>query len=367
MIDWSRCAVAQSAHLHPYIPGKPIEMLLAEQGISEAIKLASNENPYGPPPAAIAAIGKHASGVSRYPDGDSRELKALLAAKHGVTADAVVVGNGSSEVLELVIRTFAGPGDEVVFSSHAFIMYPLYTRAVGAIEVSVPETDGLSHDLQAMAAAVTDRTKVMCIANPNNPTGTAHSYSAIQNLLDQLPRHLVVLLDEAYIEYMDEASRQGSLFHPGLVICRTFSKAFGLAGCRIGYGIADPALLSLVNRFRPPFNTSSLAQAAAIAGLEDADWVLARVAESNRQRTLLEDYFAGMGLLAGRSAANFVLIRHARSDWLLSGLERHGIIPRPLKPYGMENHLRITVGTSEENDILMATLSGLMTELREVA
>ena len=359
-VDWSRRAVAQCAYLHPYIPGKPIDMLLAEQGISEAIKLASNENPYGPPPAAIEAIREHAEGVSRYPDGDSRTLKKLLAAKHGVSAEQIIIGNGSSEVLELVIRTFAGAGDEVVFSKRAFIMYPLYTRAVGAVEVSVAETDGLSHDLDAMAAAVNERTKVLCIANPNNPTGTVHNYGVIQKILDQLPRHLIVLLDEAYIEYMDESDRQGALSHPGLVICRTFSKAFGLAGCRIGYGVADADLLSLVNRFRPPFNTSTLAQEAASAALADTHWVLERVAESNLQRARLEDFFASIGLLAGRSAANFVLIRHDRSNWLLLELEQRGIIPRPLKPYGMENDLRITVGTASENDQLIAAMETIL-------
>ena len=359
-IDWGRHAVAQCAQLHPYIPGKPTEILLAEQGITEAIKLASNENPYGPPPAAIEAIREHAAGVSRYPDGDSRALKKLLAAKHGVATDQIIIGNGSSEILELVIRTFAGAGDEVVFSSRAFIMYPLYTRAVGAVGISVPEADGLSHDLDAMAASVNERTKVLCIANPNNPTGAVHSYSAIQKLLDQLPRHLVVLLDEAYIEYMDEHDRQCPLSHPGLVICRTFSKAFGLAGCRIGYGVADTGLLSLVNRFRPPFNTGNLSQAAAIAALGDCDWVLGRVAESKEQRTLLEDFFGSIGLLACKSAANFVLIRHERSDWLLLELEQRGIIPRPLKPYGMENYLRITVGTTSENAQLIAAMKTIL-------
>lgn len=359
-VDWGSHAVAQCAQLHPYIPGKPVEMLLAEQGITEAIKLASNENPYGPPPAAIAAIREHAGGVSRYPDGDSRALKKLLAAIHGVTANEIIIGNGSSEILELVIRTFAGAGDEVVFSSRAFIMYPLYTRAVGATGISVPEADGLTHDLDMMAAAVNERTKVLCIANPNNPTGTVHSYSAIQQMLDQLPRHLVVLLDEAYIEYMHERDRQGSLNHPGLVICRTFSKAFGLAGCRIGYGVADAGLLSLVNRFRPPFNTGNLSQAAAIAALGDTDWVLERVAESKRERTLLEDFFDSIGLLACRSAANFVLIRHDLSDWLLLELEQRGIIPRPLKPYGMENYLRITVGTASENAQLITAMKTIL-------
>lgn len=359
-INWSERAVAQTAMMHPYVPGKPIEALLAEAGITEAIKLASNENPYGPPPGAVEAIRQHAAGVSRYPDGDARVLKASLAERHGVSPAHVLVGNGSSEILELVIKTFAGPGDEVVFSSRAFIMYPLYARAAGAVEVSVPEADGLAHDLDAMAAAVTERTKVVCIANPNNPTGTVHSYADIQRLLDRIPGNVVVLLDEAYYEFMDASKRHGGLSHPGLVVCRTFSKAFGLAGCRIGYGIANPAIFSLVNRFRPPFNTSVLAQAAALAALKDEVWVADRVAETLAERDGLESWLADAGLLAGRSAANFVLIRHAQSERLMQGLERQGVIPRPLQPYGMADYLRITVGTPAENARFREVLSGLL-------
>lgn len=357
---WLERAVPQAATMHPYVPGKPIETLLAEAGITEAIKLASNENPYGPPPGAVEAIRRHAAGVSRYPDGDARALKAALAERHGVSPAHVLIGNGSSEVLELVIRTFAGPGDEVVFSSRAFIMYPLYARAAGAVEVAVPEADGLAHDLDAMAAAVTKRTKVVCIANPNNPTGTAHGYADIQGLLDRIPGDVVVLLDEAYYEFMDASRRQGRLSHPGLIVCRTFSKAFGLAGCRIGYGIADPEIFSLVNRFRPPFNTSVLAQAAALAALEDEAWVADRVADAIAERERLEAWLADVGVLAGPSAANFVLIRHDQSARLLQGLERRGVIPRPLQPYGMADYLRITVGTPAENARFCEALSGLL-------
>lgn len=359
-IDWSERAVAQTAKMHPYVPGKPVEVLLAEAGIDDAIKLASNENPYGVPPRAVEAIRHAAVNVSRYPDGDAAALKTELARRHGVTPAHILVGNGSSEVLELVIRTFAGAGDEVLFSSRAFIMYPLYARAAGAVEVSVPESDGLAHDLAAMAAAVTERTKVVCIANPNNPTGTVHSYAEIQNLLDAIPGNVVVLLDEAYFEFMDVSLRQGALSHPGLVICRTFSKAYGLSGCRIGYGIADPEIFALVNRYRPPFNTSVLAQAAALAALGDDAWVAEKVAETIDERGRLEQWLADLGLLAGPSAANFVLIRHSQSDRLLHGLERRGVIPRPLQPYGMPDYLRITVGTPLENDKLRAALGEVL-------
>ncbi len=359
-IDWMLRAVPQSKQLFPYVPGKPLDVLLAEQGITEAIKLASNENPFGSPPKAVAAIGKQAQGLARYPDGDAQQLKQRLAKKHGVTPAHILVGSGSSEVLELVIRTFAGSGDEVVYSARGFIMYPLYARAAGAVAVAVPENDGLSHDLEGMAAAVSDKTKVLCIANPNNPTGSVHAYSAIQKLLDRIPSNVVVLLDEAYYEFMDDSLRDCSLTHPGLIICRTFSKAYGLAGCRIGYGVADPDIFGVVNRFRPPFNTGLLSQYAAIAALEDDAWVRQAAERTISERGRLETFLAEKGLLAGESAGNFVLIRHAQSDWLLRELEQRGIIPRPLQPYGMGDYLRITVGTPTENDKLIVAMTEIL-------
>ncbi|MDQ6968485.1 MAG: histidinol-phosphate transaminase [Mariprofundaceae bacterium] len=362
-IDWMERAIAQAERLHPYVTGKPIEILLAEQGISQAIKLASNENPFGAPPKAVAAITKHAAEVSRYPDGDSRSLKELLANKHGVASENILIGNGSSEVLELVIRCFAGSGDEVLFSSRAFIMYSLYARAAGAIEVAVPESDGLTHDLDAMAAAITQRTKVVCIANPNNPTGTVHNYAAIQGLLDRVPDNVVVLLDEAYYEFMDEADRQGKLSHPGLIICRTFSKAFGLAGCRIGYGVGDAEILRLVNRFRPPFNANVLAQKAALAALDDDAWVMDKVAKNNIERSRLEVILEDLGVLAGPSFGNFVLLQHSQASLILQKLEAKGIIPRPLAAYGMPDYLRITVGREEENDLLLSELPSILAEM----
>jgi len=362
-IDWMGRAVAQVGKLHPYVTGKPIEVLLEEQGISHAIKLASNENPYGTPPKAVEAMIRHAGGVSRYPDGDSAELKQALADKHGVTTANIFIGNGSSEVLELVIRTFAGDGDEVVFSNRAFIMYPLYARAAGATEIAVPESDGLAHDLDAMANAVTERTKVVCIANPNNPTGTVHSYAAIQTLLDRIPEHVVVLLDEAYYEFMDANDRQEELLHSGLIICRTFSKAYGLAGCRIGYGVGDAELLNVVNRFRPPFNANLLAQKAALASLDEGAWIQDMVIKNNIERTRLEAALETLGVLAGHSHANFVLLQHAQADLILKKLESKGIIPRPLAAYGMSNYLRITVGTIEENDTFLEALNVVLKQV----
>ncbi len=365
-IDWSRRAVRQCAALHPYIPGKPVEQLLEEKGLASAIKLASNENPFGPSPRAVEAIRSHASEVHRYPDGDAGDLKAALAGKHAVRPENILIGNGSNEVLELIIRTFAGPGDEVVYSEHAFIVYALATVAAGADGIAVPEADGLSHDLDTMARSVTERTRILCMANPNNPTGTLHDLAAIQVFLDQLPRHIVVVLDEAYYEYTsatigDSINR---LSHPGLVICRTFSKAYGLAGLRVGYAVGDTEMLALINRFREPFNVNLLAQKAAHAALGDTDWVLDKVKITLDERKKLQDFLAERGLLAGESHGNFVLLKHSRSTEILQALENKGIIPRPLAPYGMPEYLRITVGTEKENVRFMMETDKIMRHLQ---
>ncbi len=282
IIDWMARAVAQTAGLYPYVPGKPVEQLLREKGLSHAVKLASNENPYGPSPKAIVAMQQVAAEVHRYPDGDANALKLKLAAFHAVEREQILIGNGSNEVLELLIRSFAGSGDEVVYAQRAFIVYALATQAAGATGVAVPESDGLTHDLDAMAAAVTDKTKVVCIANPNNPTGTLLDNNEIQSFLNRLPRNVIVIIDEAYYDFvaLELGDSVDALKHPGLVISRTFSKAYGLAGCRIGYAVADAEVVALVNSFRDPFNVNVFAQVAAIAALDDRDWVTSRVADA---------------------------------------------------------------------------------------
>ena len=364
MMNWAARAVPQTQGLHPYVPGKPVEQLLRDKGLSHAIKLASNENPYGPSPKAMEAI-RHAAGeVHRYPDGNSWHLKEALAALHGVAPDYILPGNGSNEVLELVIRTFAGPNDEVVYSQRGFIVYALAAQAAGARGVAVPEADGLAHDLQAMAQVVTANTKIVCIANPNNPTGTWIDSERLQAFLDRLPSDVVVILDEAYYEYvMVEQGEYVPVRHPGLVLCRTFSKAYGLAGCRIGYAVADPDIVAVVNRVREPFNVSLLAQQAAVAALVDRDWVMERVALCNAERLRLESALAELGILAAPCRGNFVLLRHASAALILQQLEDQGIIPRPLGPYGMPDCLRITVGTSVENEALLAALKPILASL----
>ncbi len=366
-MDWRSHAVNQCAQLHPYIPGKPVEQLLREKGLSEAIKLASNENPYGPSPSAIAAIRNFAAEVHRYPDGDSGELKAALAARHGVNSNQILLGNGSNEVLELIIRTFAGAGDEVIYSARGFIVYALAARAAGATGIAVPEQDGLTHDLPGMLDAISPRSKIVCIANPNNPTGSLLKHAELQAFFDALPRRMIILLDEAYHDYVRAETGEsiGVLQHPGLMICRTFSKAYGLAGLRIGYAIADAGILSLCNRFREPFNVNLLAQQAALAALNDADWVAEKVGESRQQRQRLQDFLAELNLLGAASHGNFVLLRHAQATEIAQQLENHGIIPRPLAAYGMPDWLRISVGTADENTQFISAIQKIMNELLE--
>ena len=366
-IDWMGRAVAQAAGLHPYIPGKPVETLLREKGLHRAIKLASNENPYGPSPKAIAAMQQAVAEVHRYPDGDATLLKEALADFHKVGADRILIGNGSNEVLELLIRSFAGSGDEVIYSQRGFIVYALAAQAAGATGIAVPESDGLTHDLDAMAAAVTERTKLVCIANPNNPTGSLHSNRAMQAFLDALPRHILVIIDEAYYEFVADELGDSvqDLSHPGLIISRTFSKAYGLAGCRVGYAVADEAIVGLANRFREPFNVNLLAQTAATAALQDRDWVLSRVAETVSERDKLEAALDSLGMSGGHSRGNFVLLRHSCCSEILQRLEDHGIIPRPLAPYGMADYLRISVGLPAENAEFLSVLEGIVGESEE--
>lgn len=365
--DWLKQAVIQSEKLHPYIPGKPIAQMLRELGLSEqdvvsrmasTVKLASNENPYGAPPKALAAIGQAAREIHRYPDGDCFELKQALALKHDINPEQLLLGNGSNEVLELMIRTFSAVGDEVIYSQRGFIVYALATTAAGAKGVAVPERDGFAHDLDAMLDAVNDNTKVVCIANPNNPTGSLLNTSELQSFLDKLPSHIVVILDEAYVEYVKNeiADSIHALKHAGLVVCRTFSKAYGLAGLRVGYAVANQDLIAVVNRFREPFNVNSIAQAAALAALADDDWVMDKVAQCKAERTRLELALAGLDCLAAPSFANFVLLQHQDSLRLVKKLEQEGVIVRPLAPYGMPDIVRVSVGSVVENDAFLRAL-----------
>ena len=337
-----------------YQPGKPISELAREMGIPEEsiVKLASNENPLGMSPrardAAIAAIGE----VSRYPDGGAFALKKALCERFGVKPEQLVIGNGSNDILELASQAFLAPGLSAVYSRHAFAVYPLATNARGARGIEVAAKN-FGHDLDAMAAAIEPQTRVVFIANPNNPTGTFVPGAELEAFLAKVPRHVLVVLDEAYTEYLAPEQRYDSIAwlarFPNLLVSRTFSKAYGLAGLRVGYGIAHPEVADLMNRVRQPFNVSSVALAAAEAALGD-DEFLARSAELNRRgMTQLVAAFRELGLEWIPSAGNFVTFKVGDAIGVNQALLRQGVIVRPIAAYGMPHWLRVSIGLPEEN------------------
>ena len=337
-----------------YQPGKPISELAREMGIAEEsiVKLASNENPLGMSvrarDAAIAAIGE----ISRYPDGGAFALKKALCARFGVKPEQLVIGNGSNDILELASQAFLAPGLSAVYSRHAFAVYPLATNARGARGIEVAAKN-FGHDLDAMAAAIEPQTRVVFIANPNNPTGTFVPGAELEAFLARVPRHVLVVLDEAYTEYLAPEQRYDSIAwlerFPNLLVSRTFSKAYGLAGLRVGYAIAHPEVADLMNRVRQPFNVSSVALAAAEAALDD-DEFLARSAEVNRRgMAQLVAAFRELGLEWIPSAGNFVTFKVGDAIGVNQALLRQGVIVRPIAAYGMPHWLRVSIGLPEEN------------------
>lgn len=355
--------------LKPYEPGKPIEELEREYGIAGAVKLASNENPLGPGPLAMAAIRAALGSLHRYPDGSGYALKKALAAHLSVGAgpiapDHLTLGNGSNEILELAARTFVTPADEVVFSEHAFAVYPIVTQAVGARAIVTP-TRSYGHDLHAMRAAVTERTRMVFIANPNNPTGTWVGSDALAGFLTPLPKHVLVLIDEAYYEYVDEPGYPNGVAwverFPNLIVTRTFSKIHGLAGLRLGYGVSHPEVAGLFNRVRQPFNVNSLALAAAEAALGDEGHVLRSRRVNQAGLRQLEDTCDALGLSYIHSVANFLCIALQRPGGdVYAALLREGVITRPIAGYGLPEHLRVTVGTEAENARFAAALTRVL-------
>jgi histidinol-phosphate aminotransferase len=347
--------------LVPYETGKPIEDVARELGIPNAIKLASNENPLGPSPLALEAMGRHLADIHRYPDGAAYRLRERLSQTTGASMDEIIHGSGSSEIIDLLIRTFTTPEDHIVFGEPAFVMYRLTSVAHGTPFTAVPLRDQ-THDLEAMAAAVTPRTKLMLVANPNNPTGTYVGRERMERLLRTLPEQVIVAVDEAYVEYADAPDFPNCLelrnLRERLVVMRTFSKAYGLAALRVGYGVAPSYLVNYMNRLRPPFNVSTLGQVAACAALDDHAHVERSRTLNNAERARLTTELSAMGLEVVPSQANFVYVdmkRPARP--LYDALLRRGVIVRPFA--SLPTGLRITVGTVAEND-------RFLTELREV-
>ncbi|GAB4445435.1 MAG: histidinol-phosphate transaminase [Rhodocyclaceae bacterium] len=348
--------------ISPYQPGKPISELAREMGFSASsiVKLASNENPLGMSPkarqAAIEAIGD----VARYPDGNGFELKAALARRYRVRPEAIVLGNGSNDVLEMVARAFLSREVAAVYSQHAFAVYPLATRAAGAAGIEVPARE-YGHDLEAMLSAITPQTRVVFIANPNNPTGTLARGEQIELFLERVPGEVLVVLDEAYSEYLPPALCYDSIGwlerFPNLVVTRTFSKAYGLAGLRVGFGLAHPEVADLLNRVRQPFNVGSVALAAARAALGDEGFVAMSHEHNRRGMAQLIAGFERLGVSYIPSYGNFVSFHAGDAARVNARLLERGIIVRPIANYGLPRHLRVTVGLDSENQRFLQALA----------
>jgi histidinol-phosphate aminotransferase len=350
--------------LKPYPPGKPIEELEREYGITDSIKLASNENPLGPSPKAVEAIRAHADAVHRYPDGSCYYLKKRLSEKHEFELDHFIIGNGSNEIIEFLIRTLVREGDEVVMGDPSFIVYRLITQGVGGKSVIVPLKDW-KFDLDAMKAAVTDKTKLIFIDNPNNPVGTTITDTEFTKFLGGLKKELVVVLDEAYKEFdTTKKSPEFSDFIYGdipIISTRTFSKLYGLSGTRIGYGIARPEIISMLDRIRSPFNVNAIAQAAATAALNDDDFVERTLTVTREGMAYLYDEFEKMGIGYIPSEANFILIDVGKpAPEIYEALLREGVIVRSMAGYGLPTYVRVTLGLPEENERFVRALQKVL-------
>jgi histidinol-phosphate aminotransferase len=352
------------AALTPYQPGKPIGELERELGISDVVKLASNENPLGPSPRAIEAVQRALANVHRYPDGASFALRSKLVEKLGVAPEQLVFGCGADELLELVAKSFLGPGDEAVFAWPSFAMYPIVTKGMGATPVPVPLDADLVHDLDAMAAAITERTRVVMVCNPNNPTGTSVGAAAFDRFAASLPDDVVLLIDEAYVDFARRADFPDALGwvarRPGTVTVRTFSKIAGLAGLRVGYAVADRELAGYLERARHPFNVNLLAEAAAVAAIDDHEHLDRTVRQNTEGLGYLRRELGALGIETWPSEANFVLAKPGAGTY--ERLLREGVIVRPLVGFGMPDHVRITVGRPEENERLVKALRRLVEE-----
>ncbi|MEJ2139972.1 MAG: histidinol-phosphate transaminase [Gammaproteobacteria bacterium] len=362
-------AAAAVSELAPYQPGKPLAELERDYGVRDAIKLASNENPMELPAAVRAAIRESIADVSRYPDGAAFSLRGALAQQLGVVPDAITLGNGSNEVLVLLAETFLTPQVNAIYDQYSFVVYRLVVQATGAearVAASLPRDheQPLGHDLDAMLALVDANTRLVFIANPNNPTGTWLDGDALHAFLAALPAHVVAVVDEAYYEYARDEQWPDVLSwlveFPNLVVTRTFSKAYGLAGLRLGYGVSSPAMAELLNRVRQPFNVNAVAQAAALAALNETSWLAECRAENDRELKHVIAGLAGMGIHCSPSKGNFVLAEIPNAGACNEFLLQRGIIVRPVANYGLDGYLRISIGNKSENHRLLAGVSAYM-------
>ena len=367
-INFSELAVEGVRSLKPYQPGKPIDELARELGLNESdiVKLASNENPMGPSPAALEAIRRETAELHRYPDGAGFVLKKTLSDKLNVRSEQITLGNGSSDILDFIVRVFVNDGDNVVVSQHAFAIYGLVARTVGADCIAVPAKD-FGHDLEAMLGAINVRSRIVFVTNPNNPTGTWNHRDELIEFLNKVPENVIVLLDEAYFEYVHEADYPNGIElldqYPNLVVTRTFSKAYGLASLRVGYGVSSPELADLMNRVRPPFNVDSFALAAANAAILDEEYVLESIALNDCGMSYLTSAFDDLGLSYIPSVGNFISFRvpgGVDAMEVYSGLLKQGVIVRPVANYEMPEYLRVSIGTESENKTFIRALQKVL-------
>jgi histidinol-phosphate aminotransferase len=353
----------QLKDLVSYKPGKPIEELARERGLkpTDIIKMASNENPLGPSPKAVAAMTKALSEAHIYPDGFGYKLREALANKFGVAIEETILGNGSNEIIEFIGHAFLKHGDNVITAEHAFVVYKLMATLFGAETIEVPDP-GFVHDLDAMLAAITPKTKELFIANPNNPTGTVVSFDALERFMDKVPEHVVVVIDEAYYEFMHEPPDTMKFVKEGrnVILLRTFSKIQGLAGLRIGYGIGPAELISVVHKTRQPFNANAIAQAGALAGLLDDEHQNKTRQITDEGRSYLESEFTSMGLEYVPSHANFVLVKVGDGNAVFQKMLDKGVIVRAMAEYKLPDWIRISVGTIEQNLRCIATLKEVL-------
>ena len=359
---------AYVSDIKPYVPGKPVEELERELGIKDSVKLASNENPLGPSPMAVKAAidllvnSRSSNSLNRYPDGGGYYIKKALAEKFSVGADEVILGNGSNELLDIAVRTFLRPGDEAVMADPSFVVFQMSVRAAGGKAVQVPLKD-YAHDLEAMADAVTPRTKMVFVANPNNPTGTFNRRDEVDRMMNRIPDGVLMVLDEAYCEYVTDPEYADSFKHFGqgrdILILRTFSKIYGLAGLRIGYGIAGREIIAQMNKLRPPFNTNTIAQKAALAALKDEGHINSTKGLNEQGKKYLYKELDSLGLEYVPTAANFIYMPLKQdSNILYNKLLREGVIIRPMGP----REIRVTIGLPEENRRFIEALRKIKSE-----
>ncbi len=368
--DYIALANAGVQGLSPYQAGKPIEELQRELGLEHIVKLASNENPLGPSKKVLAAIERASADIVRYPDSNGFELKAALSERLGVASNQITLGNGSNDVLELIARAYIQPGKSAVYSQHAFVVYPLAIQACGGRSI-VTSAIQWGHDLKAMAAAIEDDTRLIFIANPNNPTGTCVGEAALVDFLDQVPANVIVVLDEAYFEYVEQSGGSGLgeqgtdgvallKHYPNLIVTRTFSKAYGLAALRVGYAIASAEITNVLNRLRAPFNVNSLALAAAAAVLADEAYLEEGRKVNREGMQQLQSGFDELGLKYIPSSGNFIAVEfdsNRDTGLLYQDLLKQGVIVRPVGVYEMPNHLRVSIGLPQENAEFLRALN----------